>query len=56
MILWNQTNYLFTPFDFGLEYLPKDEDRSISEYEYTVKHIGPVMQAFFESKTVTSHL
>ncbi|KAH7026959.1 hypothetical protein BKA57DRAFT_511706 [Linnemannia elongata] len=38
-----------------LEYLPKDEDRSISEYEYTVKHIGPVMQAFFESKNVTSH-
>ncbi|KAF9343785.1 hypothetical protein BGX26_005202 [Mortierella sp. AD094] len=38
-----------------LEYLPKDEDRSISEYEYTVKHIGPVMQAFFESGTVTSH-
>ncbi|KAF9993294.1 hypothetical protein BGZ79_002057, partial [Entomortierella chlamydospora] len=38
-----------------LEYLPKDEDRSISEYEYTVKYIGPVMQAFFESRTVTSH-
>ncbi|KAF9407163.1 hypothetical protein BGZ76_006170, partial [Entomortierella beljakovae] len=38
-----------------LEYLPKDEDRSVSEYEYTVKYIGPVMQAFFKSKTVTSH-
>ncbi|KAF9948540.1 hypothetical protein BGZ65_007997, partial [Modicella reniformis] len=38
-----------------LEYLPKDEDRSISEYEHTVKHIGPVLQAFFESETVTSH-
>ncbi|KAF8924597.1 hypothetical protein BGZ58_001629 [Dissophora ornata] len=38
-----------------LEYLPKDEDRLISEYEYTVKYIKPVMQAFFESKTVTSH-
>ncbi|KAF9160846.1 hypothetical protein BGX21_002554 [Mortierella sp. AD011] len=38
-----------------LEYLPKEEDRSISEYEFTVKHIGPVMQAFFQSKAVTSH-
>ncbi|KAF9157261.1 hypothetical protein BGX20_004036 [Mortierella sp. AD010] len=38
-----------------LEYLPKDENRCISEYEHTVKHIGPVLQAFFESSTVTSH-
>lgn len=55
-MLSTQFNFLFVSFFLRLEYLPKDEDRSISEYEYTVKHIGPVMQAFFESKNVTSHL
>ncbi|KAF9415729.1 hypothetical protein BGZ76_004759 [Entomortierella beljakovae] len=38
------------------EYLPKDEDQSISEYEFTVKQIRPVMQTLFQSKTITSHL
>ncbi|KAF9407070.1 hypothetical protein BGZ94_002834 [Podila epigama] len=35
------------------ENLPKDVDRSVSEF--TVKHIGQVMQALFQSKNVTSH-
>ncbi|KAF9916285.1 hypothetical protein FBU30_001474 [Linnemannia zychae] len=38
-----------------LEYLPENEDRSISEYDFSVKHIGPILQAFFQSKSVTAH-
>ncbi|KAF9979605.1 hypothetical protein BGZ75_009456 [Mortierella antarctica] len=33
-----------------LEYLPLEEVKDLSEMDFTVKHVGPVMEAFVDSK------
>lgn len=37
--------YLSYGFD-SLEYLPLEEVKDLSEMDFTVKHVGPVMEAF----------
>ncbi|KAG0208196.1 hypothetical protein B0O80DRAFT_167364 [Mortierella sp. GBAus27b] len=37
-----------------LEYLPLEEVKDLSEMDFTVKHVGPVMEAFVDSKRASS--
>ncbi|KAF9276958.1 hypothetical protein BGZ74_003481 [Mortierella antarctica] len=37
-----------------LEYLSLEEVKDLSEMDFTVKHVGPVMEAFFDSKCISS--
>ncbi|KAF9080279.1 hypothetical protein BGX23_002374 [Mortierella sp. AD031] len=37
-----------------LEYLPLEEVKDLSEMDFTVKHVGPVMEAFIDSKRISS--
>ncbi|KAG0347199.1 hypothetical protein BG004_008238 [Podila humilis] len=37
-----------------LEYLPLEEEKDLSEMDFTVKYVGPVMQAFLDSKRASS--
>ncbi|KAI1288582.1 hypothetical protein EDD11_009933 [Mortierella claussenii] len=39
-----------------LEYLPLEEVKDLSEMDFTVKHVGPVMEAFVDSKRASSRL
>lgn len=40
----------------SLEYLSLEEVKDLSEMDFTVKHVGPVMEAFFDSKCISSRL
>jgi hypothetical protein len=40
----------------SLEYLPLEEVKDLSEMDFIVKHVGPVMEAFVDSKRASSRL
>ncbi|KAG0002738.1 hypothetical protein BGZ65_002357 [Modicella reniformis] len=39
-----------------LEYLPLEEAKDLSEMDFTVKHVGPVLEAFIDSRRVSTRL